>query len=160
GINGYASRPGARQGGHQTHGIGVRRLRRDGQVSAGDTAIVCTVGDRHRSRVRLVHLERPIFGGVRSYFLCPTCDRHCDLLYSRQHTACRKCHRLAYASEKEPRSARRLRQMFKRRERLGQMEGGIVAAFPAKPKWWRWPKYLRIWQQGVRREREHWRPRQ
>jgi hypothetical protein len=46
--------------------------------------------------------------------------------------------------------------MFKRRERLGQTVGGIVAPFPGKPKWWRWPRYLRIRRQGKQEELESW----
>jgi hypothetical protein len=141
-----------------THSIDIRRLKRDGQVSTGDPVVLCVVANGNiQSLVRLVHLERPVFGGFRSYFLCPSCDRRCDLLYSTPHIACRICHRLAFSSENETKTFRRLRQLLKRRERLGQVKGGIVASFPAKPKWWRWPKYLRIRRQGIRQELKHWR---
>jgi hypothetical protein len=139
-----------------THSIDVRLLKREGQVSGRDAAIVCIVAGQAQSRVRLVHLERPVFGGVRSYFLCPTCDRQCDLLYSRPHIACRICHRLAFSSENQTKTFRRLGKMLKRRRRLGQASGGIVTGFPGKPKWWRWPTYLRIRRQGVREELAHW----
>jgi hypothetical protein len=45
--------------------------------------------------------------------------------------------------------------MFKVRERLGQREGGVVAPFPAKPKWGRWPGYLRIRRAAMLRERAY-----
>jgi hypothetical protein len=110
-----------------------------------------------RPSEQLGHLERPVFGGFRTYFLCPTCDRQCDLLYSSPHIACRICHRLAFSSENETKTFRRLRQVLKRRECLGQLEGGVVVDFPPKPKWWRWPTYLRVRRQAFQQEREHWR---
>ena len=63
---------------------------------------------------------------------------------------------MAYAAENEAREDRIRRRLFKRRERLGQIEGGVVAPFPDKPKWWRWPRYLRIRRQGMQQEREYW----
>ena len=49
-----------------------------------------------RSEIRLAHLERPVFGGFRTYFCCPGCDRLCDLLYACPNIACRRCHNLAW----------------------------------------------------------------
>src|SRR5205085_2087553 len=69
---------------------------------------------------------------------------------------CRRCHKLAFASENESRNSRELRQLFKVRERLGQVEGGIIAPFPGKPKWARWPHYLRLRREAMQREREYW----
>jgi hypothetical protein len=141
----------------QTHCIDIRRLKRDGRIRPGETAVkLCTVADGQSYRVRLAHLERPVFGGVRTHFLCPACDRRCDLLYLRPNLACRVCHRLAYVSENEVREDRVRRRLFKVRERLGQSEGGMVAPFPGKPKWWRWPRYLRIRRKGMQEEREYW----
>src|SRR5215467_5360124 len=77
-------------------------------------------------KVRLARLERPVFGGYRVYFQCPRRGRRCDLLYARPHIACRQCHKLAYASENETRADRALRQLFKIRDLLGQMEGGVI----------------------------------
>ena len=42
------------------------------------------------------------------------------------------------------------------RERLGQVDGGVIAPFPSKPKWARWPRYLRLRREALRREAEHW----
>jgi hypothetical protein len=141
----------------QTPTIDIRRLKRDGHIGPDDAVVTLrTVPDGQSYMVRIAHLERPVFGGVRSHFLCPACNRRCDLLYLRPNLACRVCHRLAYASENEVREARARRRLFKRRERLGQREGGVVAPFPAKPKWWRWPLYLRIRRQGMQEEREYW----
>jgi hypothetical protein len=140
-----------------TNSIALRALKRNGQVRAGDAAItLCSVANGQLTRVRLIHLERPVFGGVRTYFLCPVCDRQCEFLYSRSHIACRLCHQLAFASENELKTDRMLRQLHKRRDRLGQTSGGVISPFPGKPKWWRWPTYLRTRRQGIHREREYW----
>ena len=48
-----------------------------------------------------------------------------------------------------------LRQLQKRRERLGQTEG-VITPFPRKPKWWRWPRYLRIRRVALQQERAYW----
>src|SRR6185503_5117038 len=107
-------------------------------------------------KVRLTHLERPVVGGFRTYFCCPGCGRHCDLLYLCPNLACRRCHRLAFASENETPVSRDLRRLLKNRQRLGQSEGGVVMPFPSKPKWWRWARYLRTRKRCVREEREYW----
>ena len=64
----------------RTHSIDVRRLKRDSQIAPGETAItLCTVADGRSSKIRLADIERPVFGGVHTYFHCPYCDRRCDL---------------------------------------------------------------------------------
>jgi hypothetical protein len=142
----------------RSHAIDVRRMKRNGQIRSDETAItLCAIAGGGSSRIRLAHLERPVFGGVRTYFCCPACDRRCDLLYSRPSIACRRCHNLAYASENEARASRTLRGMLKRRDRLGQVEGGVIAPFPGKPKWRRWPRYLRTRREAMQRERDYWR---
>jgi len=150
-------RPPPRQLIEATSSIALRELKRNGQGRAEDAVItLCAVTNGQLTRVRLIHLERPVFGGVRTYFLCPVCDRQCEFLYSRSHIACRLCHRLAFASENESKTDRMLRQLQKRRDRLCQTSGGVVSPFPGKPKWRRWPTYLRTRRQGIHSEREYW----
>ena len=139
----------------RTHSVDIRTLKRNGQIAPGETAILVCFNGRS-DRIRLVHLDRPVFGGFRTHFCCPGCDRRCDLLYARPNFACRRCHRLAFTSENESRSYRALRQLLKRRHRLGQTEGGVIPPFPGKPKWWRWPRYLRTRSEGKQHEREYW----
>jgi len=79
------------------------------------------------------------------------------LLYACPNIACRRCHNLAFASENETQAGRSLRRLLKQRDRLGQAEGGVVAPFPSKPRWWRWPRYLRARRKAMQREREYWR---
>jgi len=63
----------------------------------------------------------------------------------------RRCHNLCFACENEPKAARARRCLFKLRERLGQVDGGVIAPFPSKPKWVRWPRYLRVRREALRR---------
>ena len=137
--------------------IDIRALKRNGQIATGETSVMlCLVSDGQTARIRLANLERPVLGGVRTYFCCPSCDRRCDLLYTHPHIACRRCHAIGYASENETWRDRALRRVNKVRARLGQENGGMYAPFPSKPKWWRWPRYLRIRRAAKQREFEYW----
>ena len=141
-----------------TAAIDLRWLKRHGQILPTDTCVtLCTPANGRVDQVRLVHLERPVFGGVRTYFLCPACERRCEVLYWRPELACRVCHDLAYACENASKMDRALYRLQKRRHSLGQTDGRLVVPFPGKPKWWRWPRYLRLRRQAKQREREYWR---
>jgi hypothetical protein len=141
-----------------TRSIDIRSLKRTGQVASGERFVmICYPGEAINGKVRLVHLLRPVFGGVRTYFCCPVCDRRCDLLYVRSELACRRCHRLAFTSENETVASRALRRCVKRREQLGQAGGGVVPPFPCKPKWARWTRYLHLRTEAMKQECEYWR---
>ena len=42
----------------------------------------------------------PRFGGLRYWFLCPRCGRRAGKLYHVERWACRRCHNLAYQSQR------------------------------------------------------------
>ena len=42
----------------------------------------------------------PRFGGFRYWFLCPRCGRRAGKLYHVERWACRRCHNLAYQSQR------------------------------------------------------------
>ena len=42
----------------------------------------------------------PRFGGLRYWFLCPRCGRRVGKLYHLERWACRRCHDLAYPSQR------------------------------------------------------------
>ena len=78
-------------------------------------------------------------GGSRAWFLCPTCNRRCAILYPEK---CRLCLRLHYASEHEGNLDRLLRKAVKHRHKHGQLQRGIGVPFPSKPKLMRWHTYF------------------
>jgi len=109
-------------------------------------------------RVSIARVPRPHFGGERVYFICPVCERRADILYlARDRLACRVCRRLHYHSQSITSVQRRVGRILAMRERLGQPPGlSIVAPYPGKPKWMRWPTYERLIAKIAAAERRHW----
>lgn len=65
------------------------------------------------------------FGGHRQWFLCPSCDRRCAVIYSiggGSLWGCRICMDGRYACEHKSPQDRRFQKAFKIRKRLGQTE--------------------------------------
>jgi len=84
-------------------------------------------------------------GGSRAWFLCPTCNRRCAILYP---VKCRLCLGLNYATEHEGKLDRLLRKAVKHRYKHGQLQRGIGVPFPSKPKRMRWHTYFRARKQA------------
>ena len=60
------------------------------------------------------------YGGFRTWFLCPRCERRVAVLYGAgKYFLCRHCYDLTYASQQESRADRLMRKARKIRERLG-----------------------------------------
>ena len=133
----------------QSKSLDVREMRREGLIADRQPSKV--IGP---TSVRITWLECH-FGSERPLWLCPRCDRAAYIIYDRNGVACRRCHGLAYASENMTHHARELKKAFRIRERLGQLEGGVVVSFPQRPKGRHWHTYLRDLTQGPgRRPRE------
>lgn len=81
------------------------------------------------------------FGGKRPWLLCPRCRTRVSILYGGASFACRHCHRLAYASQSDTKSARLRRQAERIRERLG-WPPGIANANGEKPTRMHWRTYM------------------
>ena len=88
--------------------------------------------------VRVAHVACR-HGGTRPYFVCPgmvngvVCGRRVSKLYGGRYFLCRRCHRLAYASQSEDVWDRAFRRANKIRQRLGG-DPGMAAPFPPRPK--------------------------
>lgn len=85
------------------------------------------------------------FGKQRAWFLCPAqgCGRRVAILYGGAIFACRHCHRLAYACQRETPDDRAARRADTIRRRLGWKEG-ILNPIGGKPKGMHWRTYERL----------------
>lgn len=97
-------------------------------------------------------------GGTRPYFICGDvgsgigCGRRVAKLHGAdRYFLCRRCYRLAHASQSESAWERNLRRSSKIKQRLGG-EPGPIAPFPPKPKgMWR-RTYERLRRQAIEAE--------
>jgi len=84
-------------------------------------------------------------GGLRPWFLCPAlgCGRRVAILYGGAVFACRHCHRLAYACQRETGDGRAILRADAIRERLKWVPG-IANGNGGKPKGMHWKTYYRL----------------
>jgi len=84
-------------------------------------------------------------GGKRPWFRCPArgCGRRVAVLYGGSIFACRHCHQLAYASQREAWHDRATRRADRIRDRLG-WEAGILNGDGIKPKGMHWRTFERL----------------
>lgn len=77
------------------------------------------------------------YGGARPWFRCPAsgCGRRCAVLYGGRIFACRRCHGLAYESQREDRSSRLMRKADRIRARLGAEPRDDVEVKPPRMHW-------------------------
>jgi hypothetical protein len=94
-----------------------------------------------------VYLERRgcNFGGRRVWFRCPApgCGRRAAILFGGAVFACRHCHKLAYASQRETDDDRAARRAEAIRRRLG-WKAGILNGEGGKPKGMHWHTFSRL----------------
>lgn len=85
------------------------------------------------------------FGGQRAWFICPArgCGRRVAVLYGGTIFACRHCHQLAYACQRERGYDRAARRADTIRKRLG-WEPGIFNGPGWKPKGMHWRTFKRL----------------
>lgn len=84
-------------------------------------------------------------GGRRAWFRCPAqgCGRRVAILFGGSIFACRHCHKLAYASQREPDHDRAARRADSIRRRLG-WEPGMLNGPGRKPKGMHWRTFERL----------------
>jgi hypothetical protein len=90
------------------------------------------------------------FGGRRPWFICPVYSngRYCGCRVAKLYLAspwfaCRKCSKLAYASQREPPRLGPIRKTQRIRMKLGG-SGNLADPFPEKPKRMHWRTYQRL----------------
>ena len=99
------------------------------------------------------------FGGRRQWFMCPSCDRRCAVIYRRGASplwGCRVCMGGRYKSEHKSPHERMIHKAEKIRKRLGQTESGLVGRFPEKPRTMHWKTYRRMKAQAEEIEMHVW----
>lgn len=86
------------------------------------------------------------FGGRRAWWLCPAvgCGRRVAVLYGGRVFACRRCHQLAYRSQRETADDRATRRADTLRRRLGWVPG-MLNDTGDKPKGMHWRTYWRLY---------------
>ncbi len=84
------------------------------------------------------------FGGIRSWFTCPTCSKRVAVIYGAGRLfACRRCKRLAYSSQGEAADDRAARRANRIRKLLG-WQVGILNGPGLKPKGMHQRTYQRL----------------
>ncbi|WP_423212651.1 hypothetical protein [Paracoccus yeei] len=85
-------------------------------------------------------------GGERHWFLCPArgCGQRIAVIYGGSIFACRKCHQLAYPSQREDIADRAGRRADRIRSRLGWPAGVLNGSDFGKPKGMHWRTYQRL----------------
>jgi len=85
------------------------------------------------------------YGGQRAWFRCPAagCGRRVAIIYGGSIFACRHCHDLVYASQREQRHDRLTRKLDKIRERLA-WQPGFLNGVGIRPKGMRQRTYARL----------------
>jgi len=87
------------------------------------------------------------FGGVRHWFLCPSCARRCRILYGGSHFRCRRCYGARYESQYQHPALtvcdRRwaIRRQLEERCSPSTRMFGLDDGFPPKPKGMHWRTY-------------------
>jgi hypothetical protein len=117
-------------------------------------------GGEWRSVVELIPFARTPaqFGGCRTWFACPGCQRRCRILYGDANFRCRKCHGLRYESQYQDHLSRIQSKRHKLRSRIDSV-GSLEDPFPPKTKNMHWSTYSGLaaseillaqqWQKGV-----------
>lgn len=97
------------------------------------------------------------FGGQRQWFLCPSCDRRCAIIYRRgdgRLWCCRICGGGRYITETQSPRQRKLNKALKIRRRLGQKNAALGFPFPPKPPGMHTATYEHIREDAEAREVE------
>lgn len=177
GIRYGAGRPGwhAKTAGKRS--LDVRRLQRDGHLSAGQrvtwqwssgaSIVMETEADavrlsyRYQDRQgdwrdvdqRIAIARTPChYGGSRPWFTCPRCWQRVAILYLWNVPLCRRCAKLVYPSQAEDEISRSWRRSRKIAAQLGQKSEVDAWMRPRRPAGMREATYARLWAAWMREQ--------
>ena len=83
------------------------------------------------------------FGGERSWFLCPGCNRRIAVLYGGKLFRCRHCLGLRYVSQRETPRFRSISRIQRVRKKMGG-SGDLTQPRPQRPKYMHQRTYERL----------------
>lgn len=119
----------------------------DIRVKVGDDRLELAYRANDRDMRYGIWLDRTpcTYGGTRIWWSCPAigCGRRCAVLYGGPTFACRRCYRLAYASQREEPDDRARRRAEKIRRRMGWPPGMIHGIGPKPPRM-HWRTFSRL----------------
>ncbi len=102
----------------------------------------------------------PYHFGLRPFFECPGCGRHCCRLYLAERGACRECLGLSYPVQFETKQNQGFRRAWKARKKLVQPDGnsscGDWIPDSRKPKGMHWATFNRLRNEAHQKARELW----
>jgi hypothetical protein len=102
-----------------------------------------TNGERQsiKDQVYFAFTKQP-FGGLRKWFVCPSCLCRCRVLFGGAYFRCRQCQGATYESQYEHYRVAGLNRAQRIRKKLGG-EIGISYPFPDKQKGMHWRTWLK-----------------
>ena len=106
---------------------------------------------RHVHEVIALDSTEQQFGGERRWFICPSCNRRCAVLYDGNGFRCRVCLDLSYRSQSEDPRFRCLSKARKLRQRLGGT-ASVPLRLADKPRGMHWRTYNRLYEKAVAQE--------
>lgn len=116
--------------------LDVRQLRRDGHTPPGTQALFLQTTQHGRESARqaiFLSWTTRAKAKPKPWFLCPVCGRRAAILYFGPVLACRRCHGLAYQSQRDGDRDRLRAKAEALRVRLGWRPGILNPEGP-KPK--------------------------
>jgi hypothetical protein len=120
--------------------------------NGGDSVILNYAIDGQKIEERvLLSKTKMNFGGERSWFLCPGCNRRIAVLYGGKLFRCRHCLGLRYVSQRETPRFRSISRIQRIRNKMGG-SGNLVKSRPKRPRY----MHSRTYQRLIDEENEAW----
>lgn len=113
------------------------------RAPTSSTRCVTRYGPPNRHSVQWQSRFELLFGGQRTWFSCPNCQRRVARLYGGKYFRCRDCYGLAYTSQRQAPMWRLLRKAQKIRQRFGE-DASPNSMFPKKSTRMHWRTFKRL----------------
>lgn len=144
--------------------LDIRQLRKERQLRPGEQARIefeySIRGGPPFVAVSAAVVWVPYHFGLRPFFECPVCGRHCCRLYLAERAACRECLGLSYPVQFETKENQGFRRAWKARKKLVQPDGnsscGDWIPDSRKPKGMHWATFNRLRNEAHQKARELW----